>query len=139
MKKRWVGLGLALTIICTSMSAFAQNNVDTELPNKKVAFAYSTAADTALRRKEDSTSHYIKNTSGFDLWVVSKNSAGVNRTYKNHAIIPTTKEWSIYNSVFESGDQYCKLSITSAKSGVSGYVKGVWSPDCYGYVSPANP
>lgn len=136
MKKRMFGLVLAMSICCMSVPVCAKNNTDTVLPNKKIAFAYSSAAETSLRVKEDDSSHYIRNDSGFNLWVLSKNAAGTNRTYKNHAIVENG-ERSIYNSVYESGDRKCKLNITTANSSVSGRLVGVWSPDCYGSVPPA--
>ena len=79
---------MVIGIGCAGISAQAAGNVsDTALPTKKIEFAYSKAAQTPLRTKEDKTSHYIKNNSGFDLWVRSLSSSNVNCTLRDHAIV----------------------------------------------------
>ena len=138
MKKKLLALFLAVAVGSTGIVASAKNNSDTSLPNKKVSFSFSSAAQTDLRAKEDSSSHYIKNNSGFDLWVRSLNSSNTNLTYKGRAIVKGG-QWRIHNSIYEKGYRSCKLDITSAKSGVSGYLKGVWSPDSLGSYPFANP
>ena len=76
---------------------------------KFVSFSYSTSAYTDLREKQDTSSHYIKNNSGFDLWVESLTSGNVNKTVKGYAIIPSGTERRIRNTIKESGYSYCKF------------------------------
>lgn len=88
MKKKVLAVLMVIGIGCAGISAQAAGNVsDTALPTKKIEFAYSKAAQTPLRTKEDKTSHYIKNNSGFDLWVRSLSSSNVNCTLRDHAIV----------------------------------------------------
>ena len=139
MKKKMLALLMAVGIGCTGVQAQAAGNVtDTNLPTKKISFSYDTAARTPLRTKEDKTSHYLKNTSGFNLWVRSLNSSNVNCTYKSYAIVKPG-EWFIWNTVKESGYSSCKLDITTATSGTTGTLRGVWSPDSVGSYPAANP
>ena len=98
MKKKVLAVLMVIGIGCAGISAQAAGNVsDTALPTKKIEFAYSKAAQTPLRTKEDKTSHYIKNNSGFDLWVRSLSSSNVNCTLRDHAIVKGG-EWFIYKS-----------------------------------------
>lgn len=139
MKRTVIALSMLGLVLAMSTPVFANNHADTRLPgDKKVGFSYSTAAETGLRTKEDTSSHYIKNASGFDLWVVSKTSNNLNKTVKGYAIIPSGTQRRIRNTVKEDGYSSCKLNITSAKSGVSGYLEGVWSPDSIGSYIAAN-
>lgn len=139
MKKRMFGLVLAMSICCMSVPVCAKNNTDTILPSKIVGYGFNAAANTELRRKEDSSFHYIKNNSGFDLYVRSMNGAlTVNYTNGNKAIVPGG-QYFISNWVYERGAQYCKLNIISAKSGVTGRVNGLWSPDSVGSYPVVNP
>ena len=85
-------------------------------------------------QKKIKTSHYIKNNSGFDLWVRSLSSSNVNCTLRDHAIVKGG-EWFIYNKVKENGYSSCKLDITTARAGVSGTLRGLWSPDSVGKLS----
>lgn len=65
MKKKVLAVLMVIGIGCAGISAQAAGNVsDTALPTKKIEFAYSKAAQTPLRTKEDKTSHYIKITRG---------------------------------------------------------------------------
>ncbi len=138
MKKKALALIMALAIGSIGVEAQAAGNVaDTNLPTQTIGFAFSTAARTALRAKQDTTSHYIKNTSGFNLWVRSLSSTDVNCTTNNRAIVQTG-EWFIWNSVKEDGYSWCKLDITTATSGTKGILRGVWSPDSVGSYPVAN-
>nr|WP_296957443.1 DUF2712 domain-containing protein [uncultured Mediterraneibacter sp.] len=139
MKKRVLALLMVMAIGSSGVSVQAAGNVtDKPLPNKKISFDFSTAAKTNLEYKRDDTSHYIKNTSGFNLWVRSLSSTGANCTLRKHAIVQTG-EWFIYNTVYEKGYSKCRLDITTAASGVSGNLKGYWSPDSVGSYPVANP
>lgn len=138
MKKTLIALSIFGLVITTGAPVYANNCSDTDLPSKVVSFSYSTSAYTGLREKQDRTSHYIKNESGFDLWVQSLTSGNVNKTVNGYAIIPSGTQRRIRNTIKEDGYSYCKLGITSAKSSVSGRVKGKWSPDCAGSYTAAN-
>ena len=138
MKRKIFALVMCGIILLSESSVFANNCKNRDLPNKKVGFEFSKAAETGLRRKEDTTSHYIKNESGFDLWVISKPADDKNKTVNGYAIIPSNTQRRIRNRIKEDGYNWCKLNITSAKSGVSGNLKGVWSPDSIGKYTPAN-
>lgn len=138
MKRTLIALSMFGLVMVTSSPVFAKNASNTNLPSKVVSFSYSTSAYTDLREKQDTSSHYIKNNSGFDLWVESLTSGNVNKTVKGYAIIPSGTERRIRNTIKESGYSYCKLGITSAKSSVSGRVSGKWNPDCAGSYPAAN-
>ncbi|WP_314061017.1 hypothetical protein [uncultured Vagococcus sp.] len=72
MKKKLVALLLILGLSSVVGSpVYANNHVDKPLPSKKIGFEFSQAADKYLENKEDDSYHYIKNTSGFNLWVRS--------------------------------------------------------------------
>ncbi len=138
MKKKLISLGLVLGVtLVTSVTTHA-NNSDTSLPYVKVGFQFSQAKATPVRAKDNYTSHYIKNTSGFNLWVQSQTSSGINKTHNGHAIIPVAERF-IYNNIKEDKYHSCKLSITTATSGTSGYISGLWSPDSVGSYPVANP
>lgn len=140
LKKKSLGWVLSC-IVCLSMilsvSALAAETRDEELPNKKIEFSYNTAAQTRVRNKTNATSHYIYNKSGFNIWVRSL-VGNVNTTLRGHAIIPTAERF-IYNNVYERGYRSCRLDITTATSGTTGILRGVWSPDSVGNYPVANP
>lgn len=139
MKKKMVALLMVVGMGCTGIQAQAAGNIsDEELPTKKIEFSFATAAQTRLRQKLDKTSHYIKNTSGFDLWVRSLSSTNENCTYKFHAIVKSG-EWFIWNEVGERKFTQCKLDISTATAGTTGILRGVWSPDSVGNYPVANP
>ena len=140
MKKKLLTTILAAsTLVMASVPAYAKNNADTKLPEKFIGYAYSQAANTGVRAKEDSTYHYIWNQSGFSLWVRSMDSTGKkNLTTKDHAVIREGR-YFISNQVYEKGYRKCKLNITTATAGTSGYLKGFWSPDSVGHYPVANP
>lgn len=138
MKRFLIALSMFGLVIATESPVFANNCSDTDLPYKEVAFNFSSEAYTNLRQKQDTTSHYVKNDSGFDLWIRSFTSTDLNKTVGGHAIVPSGTKRRGRNTIKESGYGYCKLGITSSKSSVSGMVKGKWSPDCAGNYTAAN-
>ena len=140
MKKKFLTTVLAASIlVMANVPIYAKNNSDTTLPEKFVGYAYSQAANTGVRDKTDDSYHYIWNQSGFNLWVQSMDSAGKkNLTTHNHAVV-RKGQYFISNQVYEKGYRKCKLNITTAESGISGYVKGFWSPDSVGHYPVANP
>lgn len=80
------------------------------------------------------------NNSGFNLWVISYDRYYNNRTQGLRVIIPGG-EWFITNSVYKANGyrpDLCRLNITAGTSGVSGYLKGKWSPDSVGSYPVAN-
>lgn len=83
MKRTLIALSMFGLVMVTSSPVFAKNASNTNLPSKVVSFSYSTSAYTDLREKQDTSSHYIKNNSGFDLWVESLTSGNVNKTVKD--------------------------------------------------------
>lgn len=139
MRKKLLTLMLVLSAtFATAMPVSAKNNNDINFPTKKIGFSSSQAFHTGYAAKEDKSSHYIKNTSGFNLLVISQAPGGRNCTNKNRAIIPTAERF-IYNQIYEWGYRSCRLKITTANSGTSGYLKGCWSPDSVGNYPVANP
>jgi hypothetical protein len=90
-----------------------------------------------VRAKDDASSHYIHNTSGFNLWVRSMTPGNTNRTINDHAIVPSAQR-RVRNTIKENGGSSCKLNITTATSGTTGNLTGVWSPDCAGSYPAAN-
>lgn len=120
-----------------SLPVFADETSDTQLPTTKIGFSFTQAANTGFRPKTNTTSHYIKNTSGFNLWVRSMNSGGTNLTVNDHAIVPVAERF-IRNLVYEKGNRNCKLNVTTAVSGTTGTLRGLWSPDSVGSYPNAN-
>ncbi|WP_251389234.1 hypothetical protein [Mediterraneibacter agrestimuris] len=105
-----------------------------------IGYSTTQAHETPMRWKDNDSYHYVMNTSGFNLWVISYDRYYNNRTRGLRAIVPGG-EWFITNSVFEDHGYVrdeCRLNITSATSGVSGYLKGKWSPDSIGSYPVAN-
>lgn len=137
IKKKCLPLLMAATIGCTSLTSLAANTGDTNFPIKAIGFQYSAAAQTQLRDKQDKTSHYVYNMSGFNLWIRSLASNNVNCTYKEYAIVQPG-EWFIWNTVRENGYTQCKLDITTAQAGSTGILSGKWSPDSVGSYPVAN-
>lgn len=123
----------------TSMSipVHAANTGDTALPPKKIGFTVSSGAYTGLRAKQNTTSHYIKNTSRINLWIISMNSNYENLTVNYKAIVPPAERF-IRNYVFERGNRECKLNITTTVNGTTGLLSGWWSPDSVGSYPNAN-
>lgn len=138
MKRFLIALSMFGLVIATELPVFANNCSDADLPNKEVSFNLDSEACTYLRQKQDTTSHYVKNVSGFDLWIRSLTSTGLNKTVGGYAIVPSGTKRRVRNTIKESGYDYCKLGITSAKNSVSGRAKGKWSPDCAGNYTAAN-
>lgn len=132
-------VGTIATICLTTVMPFsvlAGNIGDSKLPEKFIS--YTGWADTSYRNKNDYTSHYIMNNSGFDLWVISQNVDKKNLTVRGHAIV-RGGEWFIYNKIKEKGFNSCRLHISTATSGTSGKLSGKWSPDSVGNYPVANP
>lgn len=137
MKRRFfIALCLCLYLMGSTVTAFANNHTDSALPTKFIS--YTTWADTPNRSKTDDSSVYIKNTSGMVLWVNIKSSSGVNCTYNGHAAVKSG-EWLMHNTVYEEGYRSCHLHISTNTNGVSGNLKGYWSPDSVGSYDYANP
>lgn len=135
--RKWL-TSVLLTMVatmCFSIPAFANEAVtrdasDSKIPNQFIG--YTSGVNTSIRNKDDDSWHYIYNTSGFRLWVVSRsNPDNVNRTRGSKAIVDNG-EFFITNYVWESGNRACHLNITSANSGTSGFASGWWSPDSVG-------
>lgn len=138
MKKSVVTLAILGLILTAGTPVYAKNSRDTDLPGKMVSFSYSSSAYTELREKQDTSSHYVKNESGFDLWIQSLTAGNVNKTINGHAIVPSGTKRRVRNTIKEDGYSYCKLGLTTAKPSVSGRVIGKWSPDCAGSYEAAN-
>lgn len=138
-RKKWL-LGSILTmaiVMSLSVPALANNqesrsSSDSTFPSPFIGYAITSGYKTGLREKENDSYHYIKNTSGFNLWVISEGYPGYkNVTNGGHAIVPNG-EYFITNFVSEKGYSKCRLNITTASSGTSGYLTGAWSPDSVG-------
>lgn len=140
MKKKFLTTVLAAsTVIMASVPTYAKNNTDTKLPEQFIGFGYNTAANTAVRAKQDDSYHYIWNKSGFNLWVRSFDKTGrKNLTTHGYAIIPCGQRF-ISNVVYEKGYRACKLNVTTATEGTTGKLRGLWSPDSVGHYKVANP
>lgn len=135
-KRKWLASILLAMVVTMSLNipVFADEPVTIDASNSTIrrTFAgYTSGFNTNLRRKDDDSYHYINNTSGFYLGVVSKASDDSNCTRNGRAVV-TVGEYFITNYVKENGKNYCRLYITAAYSGTSGYVTGEWSPDSVG-------
>lgn len=139
MMRKKLAVGVAAAMCLTTMMSlpvFAADTGNTHLPSQFVS--YTSWKQTLYRGKEDYSSHYVWNTSGFDLWVESQNPSGGNETVNGYAIVPGG-EWFVYNDVKEDGHNSCRLNISTSTPGTSGILNGEWSPDSYGNYPVANP
>lgn len=137
-KRKWltsVFLTMAATM-CLSIPVFAgepetrANTGNTQIPKEFIGYASGLNAETRI--KMDESFHYIHNTSGFDLKVISKAGIGdSNQTRNGYAIVPGG-EYFIANYVHENSKINCYLNIMTARYGTSGYAQGWWSPDSVG-------
>lgn len=109
---------------------------DSTIPSSFVS--YSQWMYTSSRNKDDYSYVYVKNTAGFDFYLQVL-SGNVNCTGSGHAIVPSSAERFVTNYVKERNFSNCRLHISSARSGVSGYTRGAWSPDSVGSYPVANP
>lgn len=138
-KTKWLmGSLLSLVlVVALEVPAFAKEPEtrtieDSTFPTRFIGYSTSSGYNTILRGKDDKSYHYIMNTSGFNLWVISKAGRDKsNQTIGGHAIVPNG-EWFIANLIKERGYSTCYLNITTATSGTSGYLSGKWSPDSVG-------
>lgn len=145
MKKRKWLKSIALTIaatMCLSIPVFAEepeargNIQNTQIPEEFIG--YASGLNTEWRWKLDDSFHYIQNTSGFDLRVVSKaHSDDSNQTRNGYALVPCG-EYFIANFVHENSKINCYLYIRTSRYGTSGYASGWWSPDSVGSYPVAN-
>lgn len=141
LHKKQLIAGFMTTVISIGMfstSAFAANNKDSALPTDIVGYSYHTAAFTELREKTNTSSHYVYNTAGFDFWINSLTPDETNLTVNRYAIVPSGTKRRVRNYIYEEGYRFCKLSINSSRSSVTGMVQGFWSPDCVGDYPAAN-
>ena len=131
-----MGMAIALSIPVAADEAMPMSAIDFKFPARFIS--YSNSYNSVIRSKEDVSYNYVNNTSGFDLWVVTK--AGTdksNQTKNGHAIVPRGA-WFIANYVYENGYRSCFLNVTTATSGTSGTLRGEGSPDSVGSYPVAN-
>lgn len=137
------GLATACVVMSLGASAFAggpqtRSAEDSKFPTKFIGYAVSQGCQTGNRLKEDDSYHYVKNDSGFNLWILSRASDGTNHTRGEYAIVPSG-EWFITNYIYErKGESWCYLDITTAQMGITGILSGFWSPDSVGSYPVAN-
>lgn len=121
-------------VLCTATlmttPVLANNCADSVMPTKYIG--YTTYANTEYRTKTDATSHYIKNSCGFELWVNSRTTDNTECAINGHAIVPSSGEYFVRNLVSEKGYHSCRLMLSTSKSGIQGPLRGVWSPDSVG-------
>lgn len=131
-----LGMAIALSIPVFADEAMPMSAMDSKFPTQFIS--YSKSYNSVIRTKEDASYNYVNNTSGFNLWVITKaGSDKSNQTKNGHAVVPSG-EWFIANYVYENGYRSCLLNVTTATSGTSGYLKGKWSPDSVGSYPVAN-
>lgn len=135
-KRKWLARVLLAVVATMSLSVpvFADEPVTIDATDSTIYtkfVGYTSGFDTNLRKKEDKSFHYINNTSSLYLGVISKSSDGDNCTQGGRAVVPIG-EYFIANYVKENGKNYCRLFITAAYPGTSGYASGAWSPDSVG-------
>lgn len=118
--------------LAMSFPASAAETKDTYFPEITIGYARGTGHNTITRPKTNTSSNYVHNKSGFNLNIVTRNSAGGNYTVGGNAIVPTAQR-RIRTTIYESGYRSCYLDINTVYSGTSGILKGVWSPDCTDY------
>lgn len=127
---------LASTAMLSTVSA--NNHSDTNLPNAVVS--YYVGAGTASRAKQDKSSTYINNRSGFVLNTrvfASANSS--NQTKGGVAHINTANgKRLIRQYVYENGYRSCYMGLWAGKTGIIGRISGLWSPDSVGSYTYAN-
>lgn len=132
-----IALGISAVPTCASVK-------DTTF--KSTFLAYTQYYNTISREKEDSTSVYMKNTSGMTLWVYTNGGTkpsgtptltDTGTTIGGHANVKVG-EYKIRNYVYEKGYKKVYLNLSTATSGVSGYLNGKWSPDSVGTYPSAN-
>lgn len=144
-KQKWLagtvltmGLMMGLSVSAVASDPTTRSAKDSTFPRVFIGYDYGDGYNTSIRSKEDDSYNYVMNTSGFNLWVVTKaGTDNSNVTRGSYAIIPNG-EWFITNYVYERGYRSCYLDITTAKSGVFGYLSGKWSPDSVGNYPVAN-
>lgn len=147
MKKfQKVALALASCLIMTSTSltAFAANTKDTDLPTETIS--YNKNATTGVRNKTNTTPVYMNNQSGMTLWVYANGGSkpsSIPVTYSTNTTIGTYAKvkpgkYVIHTTIYESGYRKAWLNISTGVSSVSGKCKGEWSPDTAGSYPSAN-
>ncbi len=133
---------MACTVATSTLTASASAK-DSVFPTQYISS--SSYYVSKWRYKDNTTSHYIKNTSSLELRVISYSYSNVNRTKNGSAVIPGNSERFINNFIREryndhtENDSRCKLSIRCNISGASGKISGAWSPDSVGSYIVANP
>lgn len=65
-----MGMAIALSIPVAADEAMPMSAIDSKFPAQFIS--YSKSYNSVIRSKEDVSYNYVNNTSGFDLWVVTK-------------------------------------------------------------------
>lgn len=128
----------------TTLPVFAANTTDTTLPTSFIG--YTQNATTEVRSKTNTSSCYVYNTSGMTLWIYANGGskpASVNSTYSTGTTIGgyakvLPGKYVIKQYIYENGYRSAWLNISTGSSSVSGYCKGLWSPDTAGSYPSAN-
>ena len=133
-----MGMAIALSIPVFADEVVPMSAVDSDFPTPFIGYTSSKSYNTGTRSKDNTTYNYVLNTSGFDLWVITRAGRDKSNQTKNGHAIVKSGEWFIANYVREKGYTSCFLNITTATSGTSGYLRGKCSPDSVGSCPVAN-
>ena len=144
LKKVALVMVSSLIMASTSLTAFAANTADDDLPTGTVS--YTKNVTTGVRDKTNTSPVYMNNKSGMTLWVYANGGSkpsSIPVTYSTNTTIGTYAKvkpgkYVIHTTIYEDGYRKAWLNISTGVAGVSGPCKGVWSSDTAGSYPSAN-